>query len=97
MIPLLIPHSQRQNILLQQSLPYLQSNFQIREIQDSPSTPGDIVFPSLGIACLFYNGENLDGEGNLDDLILRVANIIQRRRCLILVTPAQQMADVQLR
>jgi hypothetical protein len=92
MIPLLIPQSQRQNVVLQQTLPQLSSHFQVREIQDSPSTPGDVVFPSLGIACLII----LNSE-KLDEMVVCAANILQRRRrCLILVPP-QEVSDVQLR
>jgi hypothetical protein len=91
MIPLLTPHSQRQNLLLQQTLPHLTSHFQIREIQDSPTTPGDLVFPSLGIACLIV----LDIE-NLDDLIIRAASVLQRRRCVIFVSQ-QNISEVQLK
>ena len=91
MIPLLIPHSQRQNVLLQQTLPHLTPHFQIREIEDSPTTPGDLVFPSLGIACLV-----VPDIGNLDDLIIRAASVLQRRRCLIFVSQ-QHMSEVQLR
>ena len=66
MIPLLIPQSQRQNVLLAQTLPQLTSRFEIREIQDSPTTPGDLIFPSFGIACLLV----LDVQ-NMDDMIDR--------------------------
>jgi hypothetical protein len=91
MIPLLIPQSQRQNVLLQQTVPLLTPHFKVREIQDSPTTPGDLIFPSLGISCLLV----LDVQ-NIDDIIGRAANILQRRRCLILVAQ-QYMFDVQLR
>ena len=91
MIPLLIPQSQRQNVLLAQTLPQLTSRFEIREIQDSPTTPGDLIFPSFGIACLLV----LDVQ-NMDDMIDRAACILQRRRCLILVSQ-QYMFDVQYR
>ena len=90
MIPLLIPQSQRHNILLQQTLPHLTPHFKIREIQDSPTTLGDLIFPSLGVACLLV----LDMQ-NMDDMIGRAANILQRRRCLILVSQ-EYMFDVQL-
>jgi hypothetical protein len=92
MIPLLIPKSQRQNILLQQILPQLKLHFQIREIDDSPTTPGDLVFPSLGVACLFVMS-----AGNFDGTVVGVRNILQRRRhCLIFVSQ-ELMWDVQLR
>ena len=91
MIPLLIAQPQRQNVLLQQTLPHLTSHFKIREIQDSPTTPGDLIFPSLGIACLLV----LDLQ-NMDDLMDRATSILQRRRCLILVSQ-QYMFDVQYR
>jgi hypothetical protein len=92
MLPLLIPRSQRRNVLLQQTLPHLTPNFQIREIDDSPTNPGDLVFPSLGIAGLL-----VPQPGNMDDMVLRAASILQRRRrCLILVSQ-KDMYDVQLR
>ena len=91
MIPLLIPQSQRQNVLLQQTLAHLTPHFKVREIQDSPTTPGDLIFPSLGIACILV----VDVQ-NMDDMIGRAANILQRRRCLILVSQ-QYIFDVQLR
>jgi hypothetical protein len=89
MIPLLTPRSQRGNELLQQTLTHLTSHFQIREIDDSPTTPGDLVFPSLGIACLV-----IPPGGDLD--FNRAGTILQRRRCLILVAQ-EHVWDVQLR
>jgi hypothetical protein len=91
MIPLLTPRSQRGNELLQQTLTHLTSHFQIREIDDSPTTPGDLVFPSLGIACLV-----IPPTGDLDSTINRAGTILQRRRCLILVAQ-EHVWDVQLR
>jgi hypothetical protein len=89
MIPLLIPRSQRRNGILQQGLPLIASQFQIREIDESASTPGDLVFPSLGIACV-VNG------GSMDDILVSAGNILQRRRCLILV-PQEEVWEVQMR
>lgn len=91
MIPLLTPRSQRGNKLLQQTLPLLTSHFQIREIDDSPTTPGDLVFPSLGIACLV-----IPQRGDLNGIVNRAGTILQRRRCLMLV-PQEDIWDVQLR
>jgi hypothetical protein len=91
MIPLLTPRSQRGNELLQRTLTHLTSHFQIREIDDSPTTPGDLVFPSLGIACLV-----IPQGGDLDSVINRAGSILQRRRCLILVAQ-EHVWDVQLR
>jgi hypothetical protein len=88
-IPLLIPRSQRQNVALQQTLPQLTTQFQIREIDDSVGTPGDLILPSLGIACLFPSI-------GLEDTAARAGVILQRRRCIILV-PADEMLDFQLR
>ena len=90
MIPLLIPRSRRENVLMRHVLAHLESHFQVREIDDSPATPGDIVFPSLGLACL------VSSESEIDDTIVRASQILQRRRCLVLV-PSQDMWSVQLR
>jgi hypothetical protein len=67
----------------------MMSLLQIREIDESASTPGDLVFPSLGIACV-VNGEDAD------DIVARAGKILQRRRCLVLV-PQEEVWDVQLR
>ena len=91
MIPLLIPRSQRQNLLLQQALHHLIQHFQIREIDDSPTNPGDLVFPSLGIACIL-----VPQRGSMDDLVIRAGKILERRRCLILASQ-DDVWDVQLR
>jgi len=91
MIPLLIPRCHRGNELLQQALPLLTSHFQIREIDESPTTPGDLVFPSLGIACLV-----IPQGGDLETIVLRARTILQRRRCLMLV-PQEDIWNVQLR
>ena len=89
MIPLLIPRSLRTNVLFQQTLPELTRHFQVREIDNSPTTPGDLIFPSLGIACLLCPA--------IDDVINRAGSIIQRRRrCVILTTP-EDLWQVQLR
>jgi hypothetical protein len=89
MIPVLIPRSQQRDAILQQALPLMMSLLQIREIDESPSTPGDLVFPSLGFACV-VNGEDAD------DIVARAGKILQRRRCLVLV-PQEEVWDVQLR
>ena len=91
MTPLLIPRSQGGNKLLQQTLPNLTSHFQIREIDDSPTTPGDLVFPSLGVACLV-----IPPGGDWDSAIIHARTILQRRRCLMFV-PEVDVWDVQLR
>lgn len=92
MIPLLIPKSQRQNVLLLQILPQLTSHFQIREIDDSPTTPGDLIFPSLGLACLFVlNTADFDGA------VVRVRSILERRRHCLVLASQELMWEVQLR
>jgi len=89
MIPLLIPRSLRTNTLFQQTLPQLTRHFQIREIDNSPTTPGDLIFPSLGTACLLCP--------DLDDVISRAGNIIQRRRRCVILTSPEDVWDMQLR
>jgi hypothetical protein len=88
MTPLLIPKSQRRNGALQQALAQLSVQFQIREIGDSPSMPGDFVLPSLGIACVLAR--------EIDEIVRLAADILQRRRCVILV-PSEDVCHVQLR
>src|SRR5579859_5942489 len=86
MIPLLVPRQRK--IELQDTLSALASQFQIREIDESTSTPGDMIFPSLSFACV------IGGEG--DDILVKAENIMQRRRCLVLV-PQHQFWEIQYR
>jgi hypothetical protein len=90
MIPALVPRSQTGNRILHDALNQLGGNVQIRQIDDSPSTPGHLVFPSLGIACVIAFGD-VDDAVSLADLILQ-----RRRRCLILA-PGKDIWEIQLR
>ena len=91
-IPVLIPRSSRQIPLVQQSIPRLATVLQIRDIDDSLSTPGDLVFPSLGVSCLIFSGD----RNEMDMLIARAEKVLQRRRCLILA-PQDDVWEIQLR
>ena len=88
MIPLLIPRHRKNE--LQETLSGLASHFQIREIDESTSTPGDMIFPSLSLACVVV------GDGMRDDFLDKAKNIMQRRRCLVLV-PQELFWEIQYR
>ena len=91
MIPILVPRSQQENAILHSALHGLPPEFQIREIDDSPTTPGDLVFPSLGISVLLISDtESMEGK------LICAENILLRRQCLMLV-PQERVKEAQLR
>jgi hypothetical protein len=89
MVPLLIARSTRQMSLVREAIPRLSTRLQIRDIDDSMSVSGDLVFPTLGVACLIYTGD-------VDALISRSDSILKRRRILILA-PQDDVWEVQFR
>lgn len=86
---MLIPRSSRRNVVVQQAIPRLATVFRIRDIDDSPSTPGDLVFPSLKVACVIASED-------VNDTIIHAGKVLQRRRCLILAPQATSW-EIQFR